>query len=172
MRTPMGNIRFLAFLLAAMTPDVVDSVYFLASFCNPTGLYSHTIYAVLLEMAVVSGTAFLATGSRSVALGFALVVLLHSPADYFTGYKLFVPGGELHGLDFYNRPPLDFLLEAPTIVLGWWLLRRSGRAPRWARSVWAVGVILFLQLGFDARTGLNKPSSCESNPAGVLVAAR
>lgn len=168
----MSGAHVLAFLLAAMTPDAVDGALFLLSVCSPSGLYSHTIYVVMLEAAVVGGAALLFTGSRGEALAFTLVVLLHPAADFFTGHKLVIPGGELHGLELYQRPVLDFLLEAPTIVAGWWLLRRSGQAPRWVQSVWAVGIIVLLQLGFDARTGLNKPSACGSNPPVVLVAAR
>src|SRR5688572_30885343 len=35
------------------------------------------------------------------------------------------PGGPLVGLSLYERPALDFLVEAPVIVAGWLLYRRS-----------------------------------------------
>lgn len=156
----MGSVLFLAFLAAAMTPDVVDAAYYLVSFCSPYGLYSHTIYAVAIESAVVGGAALLITGSRAVALGFALVVLAHFPADFFTGHKLLLPGGELHGLDLYRRPLVDITLEVGTILAGWWMLRRSGTAPRWAGSVWVVVVLVCLQVAFGLQTKLSKPSGC------------
>ncbi|MDB4916237.1 MAG: hypothetical protein JWM95_3881 [Gemmatimonadetes bacterium] len=173
-RGPTGSVTFLALLLAAMTPDVVDTGYFLASFCSPYGLYSHTLYIVALEAGVVGGIALLVTGSRAMAVMFSLVVLLHAPADYFTGYKLTLPGGDLHGLDLYRKPWLDLMLELPTIAVGWWLLRRSGRGPAWARSPYSVILVLALQIGFDGiavAAGVQKPSGCsDARPAGQPVA--
>lgn len=166
---------FLALLLAAMTPDVVDAIYFLLSICSPFGLYSHTVYAVVLEAALVGGAAFLITGSWRTGVLFAGIVLLHVPADFPTGHKLLFPGGELHGLDFYRSRWQDLLLEVPVIVAGWWLLRRSGQGPAWARSVWAVLVIVVPQLLFDLQTSPIKPSGCISPtdaPPPALVSAR
>ena len=160
----MGSLLFIALLLASALPDAVDALYWALDFCSPYGLYSHTIYAVLLEAAIVGGLAFLATGSRGVALTFAVVVLLHSPADFFTGRKLFVPGGELLGLRIYDRPVADWLLEVPLAAGGWWLLRRSGRGPRWATSVWALVTLVLLQTSLDVfvigRGGSLKPNAC------------
>lgn len=163
-RERMGSILFLALLLASAMPDVVDTLYWAVSVCNPYGLYSHTTYAVLLEAAIVGGIAYLATSSRGIALLFVVVVLLHSPADYFTGRKLFVPGGEMLGLRLYERQALDWLLEVPMATAGWWLLRRSGRGPRWAASIWALLALVLVQTTLDAfvvgRGGSLKPNSC------------
>ena len=163
-REPMGSILFLALLMAALVPDAVDTLYWVMNFCSPYGLYSHATWAVVLEAAIVGGVAFLATGSRGIAVTFAAVVLLHSPADYFTGRKIFAPGGEMLGLRLYERPLFDWLLEVPAVLVGWWLLRRSGRGPRWAASVWALVAVLLVQTTFDAvmigRGGGLKPNSC------------
>jgi hypothetical protein len=163
-RRPMGSILFIALLLAAAVPDAVDALYWALDICSPYGLYSHTSYAVLLEAGIVGGLAFLATGSRGVALMFVVVVLLHSPADYLTGQKLFVPGGEMHGLRMYDHPLTDWLLEVPLVTAGWWLLRRSGRGPHWATSVWALSALLLVQTTLDVFVigrgeGL-KPNAC------------
>ena len=163
-RARMGSITFLALLGAAFLPDVVDALYWAIDFCSPYGLYSHTTYALVLEAAVAGGVALLATGSRGVAMTFVVVVLLHSPADYFTGQKLFVPGGEMSGLRMYDQPVLDWLLEVPIAVAGWWILRRSGRAPAWVTSVWAVVLLVLMQTTLDALVigqgrGL-KPNAC------------
>jgi hypothetical protein len=162
-RAPMGSILFIALLFAAVVPDAVDTLYWAIGVCSPYGLYSHTSYALVLEAAIVGGVAFLATGSRGVALTFVVVVLLHSPADYFTGQKLFVPGGEMHGLRLHDRPIIDWLLEVPLATAGWWLLRRSGRGPRWAISVWALVAIILVQTAIDALAGGRrgmKPNAC------------
>ncbi|MEO5815826.1 MAG: hypothetical protein ABIT20_11150 [Gemmatimonadaceae bacterium] len=163
-RTRMGSITFLALLFAAALPDAVDTLYWALNICSPYGLYSHTSYAVLLEAAIVGGVALLATGSRGVALTFAIVVLLHSPADYFTGRKIFVPGGDMIGHGIYHRPIVDWMLEVPIVVAGWWLLRRSGGSPRWASSVWAVAVLVLMQTALDMfvidKGSIRKPNAC------------
>jgi hypothetical protein len=164
-RAQMGSVLFLALLGAAVMPDAMDAFYWAINFCSPYGLYSHTLNAVVLEAAVVGGVMFLVTGSRAVALTFVLVVLLHSPADFFTGRKLFIPGGELLGLRFYDRPMLDLVFEIPFVVVGWWMLRRSGRGPRWAASVWALALVVATQATLDVffigPRGL-KPNACSA----------
>ena len=169
-RAPMGSVLFLALLGAAVLPDAMDALYWVINLCSPYGLYSHTLYAVVLEAAVVGGAVFLLTGSRAVTLMFVVVVLLHSPADFFTGRKLFIPGDDLLGLRFYDRPVLDWLLEVPVAIVGWWMLRRSGRGPRWATSVWALALMVATQTTFDVlSTGQRslKPNRCAvvSSPA-------
>jgi hypothetical protein len=163
-RSRMSSVAFAAFLLAALAPDITDALFFVTGICSPYGLYSHTLHAVILEAAIVAGAALLATGSRSTAMMFAIVVLLHLPADLLTGHKLFMPGGELIGLHLYERPLIDFLMEAPLMICGWWLLRRSGRGPTWATSGRAILLLLVLQTTFDVlgavrKTGV-KPSAC------------
>jgi hypothetical protein len=163
-RERISSVLFVALLLASLTPDIVDTLYWAVGFCSPYGLYSHTLHAVVLEAAIVGGIAFLATGSRTVTLIFVNVVLLHPLADFFTGRKLVMPGGEMIGLRWYDFPIRDWLLEVPTAVIGWWLLRRSGRGPRWATSVWAVGAVVLIQTTLDvlARPGSSgiKPNAC------------
>jgi hypothetical protein len=163
-RRRTSTFAFLALCAASLAPDVVDVFYSLTGICSPYGLYSHTIHAVVLQAAVVGGIAYLASGSRATTALFVAVVLLHIPADYFTGHKLLMPGGEMVGLQLYDVPLYDFLLEAPILVVGWWLLRRSDRAPRWTASPWALVALLLVQGTFDAlkvgEGGRLKPSRC------------
>jgi len=170
-RAKMSSGIFIALVFASLAPDIADAVYSVLGICSPYGLYSHTLHAVVLEAAIVGGMAFLATGSRVTALTFAFVVLLHVPADYFTGRKLLLPGGEMVGLSWYDRPLYDYLLEVPTVLLGWWLLRRSGRAPRWATAVWMLVLVLIVQTAFDvvsAGTSRGvKSSACFRNGSRV-----
>lgn len=174
-RAKMSTGIFFALVLASFAPDIADALYFVLGICSPYALYSHTLYAVVLEAAIVAGAAFLATGSRVTALTFAFVVLLHVPADYFTGRKLLLPGGEMVGLLWYERPVYDYLLEVPTVLLGWWLLRRSGRAPRWATSAWVLALVLIVQTAFDvvfAGTSRGvRPTACFRASAAVSTAS-
>jgi hypothetical protein len=150
-------------LVACVAPDLVDITLALAGVCNPYGLYSHTVPSVALQAAVLGGGALLVTGSRATAAASALMVFLHLPPDLITGHKIFWPGGPMMGLYLYKHPLLDFLVEAPILIIGWWLLRRSRSAPRWATSALALGVLLAGQGALDllARDGA-KPSACSS----------
>ena len=148
-------------LVACGSPDVVDVTLALAGVCNPYGLYSHTIHSVALQAAVIGGAALLVTGSRATAFASVVMVFLHLPPDLITGHKIFWPGGPMLGLYVYQRPLLDFLIEAPILIIGWWLLRRSRGAPRWATSVLVLAALLAGQGALDllAREGV-KPSAC------------
>ena len=167
-RTRLSATVFIAVAAASFTPDLVDATFVLLRICSPYGLYSHTIPAVVLESAVVGAVAYLATGSRSITASFVVVVLLHIAADYFTGRKLLLPGGEMVGLQWYDRPLHDFLLEGFLVVVGWWMLRRSVRPPRWAGSPW----LLLMTLGTQAALDLTlvgsghslKPTACFQAP--------
>jgi hypothetical protein len=154
-RTPL-----LWLLPAAVAPDLLDVAYALTGVCSPYGLYSHTIPAAALVAAVLGGGAFLATSSRVAGLVTAAMVLTHLPLDLVTGSKIYWPGGPVLGLALYGRPLLDFLVEVPLVLGGWWMLRRSGRGPRWA-TLWlpVVGLVV-VQAVFDGLDRDAKPSGC------------
>lgn len=150
-------------LVACASPDIVDVALALAGVCNPYGLYSHTVHSVALQAAVMGGAALLATGSRATAFASALMVFLHLPPDLVTGHKIFWPGGPMLGLYVYQHPLLDFLIEAPILIIGWWLLRRSRSAPRWATSALVLVVLLAGQGALDLLVGNGvKPNACSS----------
>lgn len=163
-RRRTSTFAFLALCAASLAPDAVDLLYSITGICSPYGLYSHTLHAVVLQAAVIGGIAYLASGSRATAALFVAVVLLHIPADYFTGHKLLMPGGEMIGLQLYDVPLYDFLLEAPLLGIAWWLLRRSDRAPHWTSTPWALVALLFVQGSFDVlklgEGGRLKPNRC------------
>jgi hypothetical protein len=163
-REPLKPFHLLLLFGASVVPDAMDVLYWVTGVCSPYGLYSHTLPALLLQAAVIGGIAFLVTGSRVVALLFVTVVMLHMPGDLITGRKLVMPGGEMAGLRLYDQPVTDWLVEVPVVILGWWILRRSGRAPRWASSVWALVLMLLVQTQFDAYAQIQghgvKPNAC------------
>lgn len=169
-RTSSGLL--LALLAASIAPDILDVTYFTVGVCNPYGLYSHTVYVVALQAAIIGGLAYLATQSLATALTFAGVVMLHVPADLLTGHKLLMPAGEFTGLHLYTMPMVDWAIETPLALLGWWMMRRAGTAPRWATSVAAAAALVVVQATFDiyAYTHITgfKPNACV--PAPMLSA--
>jgi hypothetical protein len=64
------------------------------------------------------------------------------------------------GLALYQRPLLDFLAEVPIALGGWWMLRRSGRGPRWAALGAAALSLVVVQAVFDGLNAGTKPSGC------------
>ncbi len=148
----------LALLSASVLPDLLDIGYFVLAICNPYGLYSHTIHAVMLQAAAVGGIAYLATSSRATALLFLVVVLLHPLGDLVTGQKLVVPGGEMYGYRLYDRPLPDFLLEVSLVIGGWALLRRHQLVPAWATGYRFLAFMVALQVTFAMRAAARRPS--------------
>jgi hypothetical protein len=157
-RWPMLSLFWL--LPVAIAPDVLDLAYAITGVCSPYGLYSHTVPAAALTAAVLGGIAYLASGSRVAGLVTAGVVLAHLPLDLVTGRKIFWPGGPMLGLSVYERPLLDFIVEIPIALGGWWLMRRGGRAPRWATVAAAAAALVVCQGVFDLMPHGLKPSGC------------
>lgn len=153
-------VSLLWILPVAIAPDLLDVGYAVMGLCSPYGLYSHTVPAATLTGAVLGGIAFLATGSRAAGVLTAAVVLAHLPLDLVTGHKIFWPGGPLIGLGLYDRPLLDFLVELPVSLGGWWLLRRGRVAPRWTTMGAAAVALVVVQGTFDLLHRGLKPSGC------------
>lgn len=164
----------LALLGASLLPDLLDIGYFVVAICNPYGLYSHTIHAVVLQAAMAGGIVYLTTGSRVTALLFVVVVLLHPLGDLVTGRKLVVPGGEMYGYRLYERPLLDLLVEVPLVVGGWALLRRCGMVPGWATGYRFLIFMVAFQVAFAARAVARrqplKPNACPVIQVGIAPA--
>lgn len=157
-------------LVASMAPDVVDGLFVLGRSCNPHGLYSHTLPAAAIIAVVTGAVAYFLTDQRTTGALCVLLTLMHLPLDYVTGRKLFWPGGELLGLNLYDRPAADFVIEATVAVAGWWLVRRGREGPRWASAWIALVAMLALQGALDiagSRHGGVKPNAC-----GLSVVAR
>ena len=157
-RRAAGACAPLLWLLAAsIAPDLLDGVYALGAYCNPEGAYSHAFPAVALVALVFSAAAWAHTRSGATALIVGLLVLLHLPPDYLTGRKALWPDGPVVGLYLYRWGWLDFLVEIPVIVAGWWMLRRSRFRPRWVVSGLALAALIAVQASFDLSTTVNGP---------------
>jgi hypothetical protein len=118
-------------LAAAIVTDLLDGEYALAQVCSPNGTWSHSLPAIAVLAAIAMALAYAGTRSVGIALVFGLVVLAHVPADWLTGEKALWLHGPVVGLNLYRWPAVDFVLELPLIVGGWWMLRRAHGAPRW-----------------------------------------
>jgi hypothetical protein len=162
-------------IAGSVAPDALDVGYAIAGVCNRDGIYSHTVPVAALLALVLCGAAFAATKSRATAVLTAVMVLLHLPPDFVTGYKVYWPGGPRVGLYLYQWPLADFVVEAVVLTAGWWLLRRSGAGPSWAASRATLAGLLLLQGGVDAAGVGVKPNACPSTatnrPPTTLVLA-
>jgi hypothetical protein len=159
-RSRWPGVSLLWLVPVSIAPDLLDVGYALTGICSPYGLYSHTVHAAALTGAVLGGAAFLGTGSRMTGLLTALVVLAHLPLDLVTGHKIFWPGGPLLGLNLYRQPLLDFAVEVPILLAGWWLLRRRGHGPRWATAAVTALALVLCQGTFDLLERGLKPTAC------------
>jgi hypothetical protein len=152
------SIGLLVLLIATYTPDWVDTGLCLVGKHNSNGMLSHSIPAVVL-FAIIGFAAYaLATRDWRAALVVAAVILSHMFLDWITGYKPTWPGGPMIGLQLYQHPLLDFVVEGVVIAIGGILYART-LPPR--RSPWIdisimLGVLLALQLGIDIAAMLMK----------------
>jgi hypothetical protein len=164
-REPRACVPLLWLLATAVAPDLMDGVYALGKVCNPDGALSHSLPAVAILAVVFGVAAFIHTRSMTTAWIVAGMVVLHLPPDYITGTKSLWPGGPAAGLYIYRWPWLDFLVEVPVIIAGWWMLRRTRFQPRLAVSVLALAAMLSVQTVFDLHSQIRgpkkpKPSTC------------
>ena len=105
-------------------------------------LYSHSLPAILAGALLFTLIFLRQTGDRRSAWIVAAVYLTHPLLDLVTGAKPWWPGGPMLGANLYDRPLLDFALEA-TIAVAAWLIYRSTFAPRQRRPR-LLGVLLIL----------------------------
>ncbi len=175
-RKPRTCVPLLWLLAAAVAPDIMDGVYALGKVCNPDGALSHSLPAIAILAAIFGAAAFAHTRSATTAWIVAGMVVLHLPPDYVTGVKALWPGGPAAGLYIYRWAWLDFLVEVPVIIAGWWMLRRTQFEPRIAVSGLALAAMLSVQFVFDLHGEIRgpkkpKPSTCTVNLIDVVPKA-
>lgn len=144
-------------IAASLAPDAVDGVLAIGKYCNPDGVFSHSLPAVAILATALGTLAFLQTSSVGTGVLVVLLVGLHLPPDYLTGMKGLWPGGPVVGLYIYRWGWLDFLAELPVVVAGWWMLRRAGYSPRPVISAAALAVLLIVQASFDLQSTVSGP---------------
>ena len=142
LKTREPRVPMAVLVAACFGPDWVE--LFLGLFLGRGNgeTYSHFIPGVLLgasAAALLYAVVFRRPGSRWVALGW----LLHWPADFLTAHKPLVNPGHIVGLDFYNLPIVDFMIEATLVAgLAWLYARTFARERGQRRWVLASAVAL------------------------------
>lgn len=169
-RARWPRIPIVALALASVAPDFVDLALAALRICAPAGVYSHSLIPALLI--ATAWATVIGLWQRSAVTGavIAAVVLLHLPADFITGLKVFWPGGPIIGLNIYSHPFVDFALEASIAFAGWRYLRARGPAPAWVMRWTGIAALLALQATMDVVSyvaGPVKPNGC---PAVVRTA--
>ena len=164
-RARWPRIPLVALALASIAPDFVDLGLAAMRICAPAGVYSHSLIPALL-IAIVCACVVGVWQRSTVAGGvIAAVVLLHLPADFITGLKVFWPGGPIIGLNLYSHPIADFALEALIAFAGWRYLRAHAPASRWVTRWSGIASLLALQATMDVVSfvaGPLKPNGCRA----------
>jgi hypothetical protein len=164
-REPRACVPLLWLLAAAVAPDLIDGVYALGKYCNPDDVLSHSLPAIAILALIFGVGAFVHTRNATTAWIVAGMVVLHLPPDYITGSKGLWPGGPVAGLYIYRWSWLDFLVEVPVIIAGWWMLRRTQFQPRIFVSGLALAAMLSVQFAFDLHgqvRGPRQPRQCKT----------
>ena len=156
-RPPDMRAPLLWLLAASVAPDGVDSLLALGKYCNPAGSFSHSLPAVGILATLFAVASFLHTRSAVTGLIVGAMVVMHLPPDYITGRKALWAGGPETGFYIYRWGWLDFLVELPVVVAGWWMLRRARFTPKWVVSVFALAALLTVQAAFDVTSVVNGP---------------
>lgn len=156
------TIGLLVLLIATYIPDWADVSLCLAGVSNPMGMLTHSIPAVFLFMLVAFVAYAAATRDWTGSVVIALVILSHMLLDWITGSKPTWPGGPMIGLELYDHPIADFLVEAIVIGIGAILYGRTlPRRRPWVDVSIMAGALLSLQLTVDiARLVLKSLPKC------------
>jgi hypothetical protein len=137
------------FVVAALLCDLANAVLSLANIPDEGARYSHGLPYVAAAAILLAAITWLRSGNRGASIAVGICVLLHLPADYLTSTRLSIwPGGPAIGLRIYQRPILDFALEAVLIIMGWWLYRTAIRSE--TRRNWPHYSMLAILLAFQA----------------------
>ena len=145
------SVGLVVLLIATYVPDWVDTGLCLAGSFTPAEMLSHSIPAVL----VFGLVAFILYGWRSgdwTGAGvLAAVILSHMFFDWITGDKPTWPGGPMIGLQLYEHPVADFIVEGTVIAIGG-VLYAGTLPPRrrpWIDISMMLGALLAMQLVID-----------------------
>jgi len=137
-------------LLASIVPDLADFVLPQGDQCRTAcGLYTHAFPAVIVLAVAVAWLAWQIWHRQTTALLSGAMVLLHVAGDLITGDKPFWPGGMNLGFGLYRVQAADFVLETALVIAGWYLLRRTANAPKFAVHPATLATLIAAQAGFD-----------------------
>ena len=142
-----ADVPLLVLLVAAYSPDWIDSGLCVAGAYDPRGMVSHSLPAVAVIGAIVLTTYRLTRRDMISAAVVVGVVVSHMMLDWITGYKPTWPGGPMIGFMLYDHPVADLILESGLILSGALLYRRSlpARSKPWIDVAAMVGVLVCMQ---------------------------
>lgn len=144
-------------LLATQLPDWTDAAVCAAGIASPPpGMLSHSLPAVAAFGAFLAILYYAPTRDGRGSALIAMIVVSHTIADYVTGLKPTWPGGPMVGLQLYQRPAIDFVIESAVIVAGWAIYRLSLPADRRSSNPvkLLLAALLLLQLAASASFAL------------------
>lgn len=109
------RVHVVPLTLAAFGPDWLELLLMLPVKREGMAIFTHSIPAVLIGAALAAGLWTIARrpGGRVLFLAW----LLHWPADLLTGRKPVLFREPLIGLDLYNLPAVDFVLESIVVLV-------------------------------------------------------
>ena len=146
-------------ILAAQAPDWIDAAGCMTG-SEPSGLWSHSIPAVLALSVGLGLLTLIATRDWQLAGLVSAMVVSHLLVDYVTGAKPTWPGGPLIGLRLYQHPGWEFLAETTVILAGWFAYRRSWpMVSRKTPLVVLLVSLLTIQLAGDIKAAVLPSSS-------------
>lgn len=166
-RARWPRLPLLTIAIAALVPDLVDFATAALRICGEKGLYSHSLPAIAIEVVVLGGGIALWRRSPAAGAMVAAMIVLHLAADFITGEKLLWAGGPIVGLNLYNYPVADFVLETVVTWAGWRMLRASPARDALAAAPMALALLLAGQAALDAESyliGPLKPNGCPVSP--------
>jgi hypothetical protein len=135
-RTRDGRMAWL--LAASFAPDLLDAALARTTICNPFGLYSHSVPAILALSTVAAVTCWSVTRDSRLSMACLALGVVHLPLDLITGSKAWWPFAPLLGFDLYQWPTVDITFEVSVLAGAWWYARRTLGSSRIWRSSWFV----------------------------------
>jgi hypothetical protein len=117
------RLAIAALTIACFGPDWVEMLLLMVGVHELAGVLSHSIPAILIGGAAARWL-YARTGRPGGGRLFA-GWLLHWPADLLTGRKPLILASPTIGLDLYQLPAADFLIETAVIVAGCALYARA-----------------------------------------------
>ncbi len=145
LKTRDPRVPMLPLALACYGPDWLETALGLFKGRTEMSLYTHYLPGLMagaLAAAALYAVVYRRPGGWIILAGW----LLHWPADFFTAHKGLLSPTDRVGLDLYNLPAADFLLEATLVVACCALYARTfAHSPvqrRWVLAMAAALVVL------------------------------
>ena len=168
------RVPIVPLVLASYGPDWLETALGLFRGRSEMGLYTHYIPGVIAGAVLAAGLYALVL-RRPGALMILAAWLLHWPADFFTAHKGLLAPHDRIGLDLYNLPAADFVLESVVVVACCALYARAFVSTPQGRR-WVVGMATtlvalqgLLDYGFGSQSPVWSPSLARGRRRPHLV---